>query len=260
VGEHTPHYPLFLTLTGRLAIVVGCDAVAQRKVTQFIRYGADVVVIAEDPSAELRQLEADGAITLEPRGYVRGDLKGAFIAFCSETDEIARAVFSEAESLGCLINVAENPALSSYLVPSSVRRGQLQIAISTSGAAPAVARRLRRQLREQFGPEWAAYVALLGDVRALGSQRITNPSQLARVIAAAADIDFLERIAEGEKITPETAYAEAVAVEAAQAAETAKADEAAAKAAEADAAAETAAAAAAEADADAAGEPSATEE
>jgi len=218
VGEHTPHYPLFLTLTGRLAIVVGCDAVAQRKVTQFVRYGADVVVIAAHPSAELRQLEADGAITLEPRGYVRGDLNGAFIAFCSDTDEIAHAVFSEAESLGCLINVAENPALSSYLVPSSVRRGQLQIAISTSGVAPAVARRLRRQLREQFGPEWATYVALLGDVRALGAQRITDPARLAAVIAAAADIDFLERIAEGEKITPEAAFAEATAIAAAAAA------------------------------------------
>jgi len=258
VGEHTPHYPLFLTLTGRLAIVVGCDAVAQRKVTQFIRYGADVVVIAANPSAELRQLEADGAITLESRGYVRGDLNGAFIAFCSETDEIARAVFSEAESLGCLINVAENPALSSYLVPSSVRRGQLQIAISTSGAAPAVARRLRRELREQFGPEWATYIALLGEVRALGSQRITNPAQLASVIAVAADMDFLERLAEGEKITPETAYAEAVAVEAAQAAEAAKAEEAAAEAADS-AAAETAATAI-ETDAETASEPSATEE
>lgn len=212
MGEHTPHYPLFLTLTGRLAIVVGGNAVAQRKVTQFVRYGADVVVIAADPAAELRQLEADGAITLEPRGYVRGDLQGAFIAFCSESDEIAHAVFSEAESLGCLINVAENPALSSYLVPSSVRRGQLQIAISTSGAAPAVARRLRRELREQFGPEWATYVALLGDVRALGSQQIPDAVRLADVIAAAADIDFLERIAEGEAITPEAALAEAEAV------------------------------------------------
>lgn len=240
MGEHTPHYPLFLTLTGRLAIVVGSNAVARRKVTQFMRYGADVVVIAANPSAELRQLEADGAITLEPRGYVRGDLQGAFIAYCSETGEIARAVFSEAEALGCLINVADNPALSSYLVPSSVRRGQLQIAISTSGAAPAVARRLRRELREQFGPEWAAYIALLGDVRALGTQQIADPARIAAVIAAAADTDFLERIAEGETITPEAALAEAEAA----------ADYAAAEAA-AEAADGTDAAAEATADADA---------
>lgn len=211
MGEHTPHYPLFLALTGRLAIVVGGDAVAKRKVTQFVRYGADVVVIAANPSAELRQLEADGAITLEPRGYVRGDLQGAFIAFCSESDEIAHAVFAEAESLGCLINVAENPALSSYLVPSGVRRGQLQIAISTSGAAPAVARRLRHELRDQFGPEWATYIELLGDVRALASQRIDDPARLAAVIAAAAELDFLERLADGDKITPAAALIEAVA-------------------------------------------------
>ncbi len=224
MGENTPHYPLFLTLTGRLAIVVGGNAVAQRKVTQFVRYGADVVVIAADPSAELRQLEADGGITLEPRGYVRGDLQGAFIAFCSEVDEIARAVFAEAESLGCLINVAENPSLSSYLVPSSVRRGQLQIAISTSGAAPAVARRLRRELREQFGPEWAAYIALLGDVRALAAQRITDASRQAAIVAAAAEIDFLERIAEGEEITSDAALVEAEAAVDAAATEAAAAE------------------------------------
>lgn len=226
MGEHTPHYPLFLALTGRLAIVVGCDAAAQRKVAQFVRYGADVVVIAANPSAELRQLEADGVITLEPRGYVRGDLNGAFIVFCTETDEVAHAVFSEAESLGCLVNVAENPALSSYLVPSSVRRGQLQIAISTSGAAPAVARRLRRELREQFGPEWATYIALLGDVRALGRQRIANTTHLAEILAIAAELDFLERIAAGEEITPEAAFAEAreAADAAAAAADAAAAD------------------------------------
>lgn len=241
MGEHTPHYPLFLSLVGRLAIIVGCDAVAQRKARQFVRYGADVVVIAADPPAELRQLEADGVLTLEPRGYVRGDLQGAFIAFCSETDEVAHAVFSEAETLGCLINVAENPVLSSYLVPSSVRRGQLQIAISTSGAAPAVAQRLRRELREQFGPEWAAYIALLGDVRALAVQRIADGSRVAGVIAAAAELDFLERIAEGETIAPKAALAEAeaAAADAADAADAAEAAAAAADAAEAAAAAET---------------------
>jgi len=110
---------------------------------------------------------------------------------------------------------------------SSVRRGQLQIAISTSGAAPAVARRLRRELREQFGPEWAAYIALLGDVRALGTQRIANGAHLAEVIAAAAELDFLERIAEGEEITPETALAEARTAADAAAAAAAAADDAA---------------------------------
>jgi precorrin-2 dehydrogenase / sirohydrochlorin ferrochelatase len=212
VGEHTPHYPVFLTLEGRLAIIVGDDAAAMRKVGQLSRYGADIVVIAANSSPELRQLEVDGVITLEPRGYVRGDLAGAFLVYCTETDEIARAVYSEAETLGCLINVADSPALSSYLVPSSVRRGQLQIAVSTSGAAPAVAKRLRRELREQFGPEWATYIALLGDVRALASQATEDPARFAAVVAASADLDFLERLAEGEEIAPEAALAEAEAV------------------------------------------------
>jgi len=229
VAEHTPHYPVFLTLENRLAIIVGGDAAALRKATQLLKYGADIVVIAQDPSAELRQLEADGKISVEPRGYVRGDLQGAFLVYCTETDEVAKAVYAEAESLGCLVNVADSPAYSSYLVPSSVRRGQLQIAISTSGAAPAVAKRIRRELRERFGPEWAIYIALLGDVRSLAAQSITDPERLSAVLAASADLDFLERIADGETITAEDALAEseAAADAAAEAAADAAADAAA---------------------------------
>ena len=233
MGDHIPHYPVFLTLESRLVIVVGGDAAAQRKVTQMARYGADIVVITPDPSAELRQLETEGAITVEPRGYIRGDLQGAFLVYCTETDEIARAVFAEAESLGCLVNVADVPAYSNYRVPSSIRRGQLQIAISTSGAAPAVAKRLRHALRERFGPEWTVYIALLGDVRALATRQIAEASRLSAVIAASAELGFLERIAASEEITAEVALAESEA-----------AVDAAAKTAAAEAAAEIAAAAA----------------
>lgn len=231
MGAHTPHYPVFLAIESRLAIIVGSDAAAQRKVSQLLRYGADVVVIAPEPCAELRQLEADGAISLEPRGYVRGDLQGAFLVYCTEADEVARAVFSEAETLGCLINVADDPALSNYLLPSNVRRGQLQIAISTSGAAPAVAKRLRRELQKQFGREWVSYIELLGDVRALAAQSIDDPLHLAAVVAASAEIDFLERMVSGEEITPKAALAESeAAADAATAEATAQAaaDEAAA--------------------------------
>ena len=210
MAEHTPHYPVFLALAGRLAIVVGGDAAAVRKTHQFVECGADVAVITPFPNEHLRQLEADGVITLERRGYMRGDLKGAFIAYCSlepNDDEIGQAVFAEAETLGCLINVADHPALSSYIMPSSVRRGQLQIAISTSGAAPAVARRLRRELRERFGVEWAAYIALLGEIRVLTADRIADAEERESLLAASADADYLERLAAGEKIEAETAFA-----------------------------------------------------
>ena len=198
--EHKPQYPVFLSLEGRLAIVVGGDAAALRKVRQLVRCGADVVVVTPFPDEELRQLEAGGLITTERRGYMRGDLAGAFIAYSTETGEIAQAVFAEAESLGCLINVVDAPALSSYLVPSSVKRGRLQIAISTAGTAPAVAKRIRKELKERFGEEWGAYVELLGDIRALVAESVDDAEKRARLLAASADADYLERLAAGEAI------------------------------------------------------------
>lgn len=214
MGEHKPHYPVFLSLEGRLAIVVGGDAGAHRKVRQLVRCGADVVVVTPEPSQELRQLEADGLVTLERRSYMRGDLEGAFIAYSTVTGEIARAVFAEAETRGCLINVAHSPDLSSYLVPSSIRRGRLQIAISTGGAAPAAAKRIRTELKEQFGEEWGAYVELLGDIRLLVAESIDDAEKGARLIAASADADYLERLAAGQNIAAADAFEALLAADA----------------------------------------------
>jgi len=248
------YYPVFLDLTGRLAVVVGGGHAAERKIAQLVRYGADVTLITFGATRKMRQLEAGGLITIEPRGYIRGDLDGAFLVVCAETGEIASAVYAEAESRGCLVNVLGNPALSSFIVPSNVQRGPLQIAISTGGAAPAVAKQLRKQLQEQFGPEWATYVTLLGEIRALAFSRLTDVDARNRIIAAVADNDLLDRIVEGEELSAETVYAEFVAADEAalaMAPDDAAATAEAAAAASTEAAASAAAEAAATADAEA---------
>lgn len=213
VKDPKSYYPVFLDLTGRLAVVVGAGHASERKIAQLVRYGADVTLITFGATRKMRQLEAGGLITIEPRGYIRGDLDGAFLVVCAETGEIASAVYAEAESRGCLINVLGNPALSSFIVPSNVQRGPLQIAISTGGAAPAVAKQLRQQLQEQFGPEWATYVTLLGEIRALAFSRLTDVDARNRIIAAVADNDLLDRIVEGEELSAETVYDEFVAAD-----------------------------------------------
>ena len=212
-SDPKPYYPVFLDLSGRLAVVVGGGRGAERKIAQLVRYGADITAITPSASVEMRQLEADGAITIEPRGYVRGDLAGAFLAVCAETGEIANAVFAEAESRGCLVNVIGAPALSNFIVPSNVRRGPLQIAISTGGEAPAVAKRLRRQLLEQFGPEWGVYVALLGEIRALAFDSATESDARDRIIAAVAEADLLERIVAGEELAAADVFAQFAAAD-----------------------------------------------
>jgi precorrin-2 dehydrogenase/sirohydrochlorin ferrochelatase len=200
-GEAKAYYPVFLDLAARPAIVVGGGEPAERRARALLKIGADVVVIAPDPTPGLIALEADGEIVTEQRGYVRGDLEGAFIVFCLTPDEeVRRAVADEAEERGCLVNVAGDPGLCSFIVPSAVRRGGLQIAVSTGGASPEAAHRVRRRIAEEFGEEWGPYVALLAEVRQLASGRAAAGEDVPHdVFEAIAGSDLLERLRAGER-------------------------------------------------------------
>jgi precorrin-2 dehydrogenase/sirohydrochlorin ferrochelatase len=204
-GEAKAYYPVFLDLAARPAIVIGGGEAAEKRARALLKLGADVVVIGADPTPGLLQLEADGGIVTEQRGYVRGDLEGAFIAFCLGADEeVRRAVSDEAEERGCLVNVAGGPELCSFIVPSLVRRGGLQIAVSTGGASPEAAHRVRRRIAEEFGEEWGPYVALLAEVRQLASERAAAGEDVpGDVFEQIADSDLLERLRAGERPSAE---------------------------------------------------------
>ena len=200
---------MFLNLAGRTVVVVGEGTAAERKATALLRYGADVVVISAQSSANLRQMEADGLITLEPREYATGDLEGvALVVGAGASQEVSRHVARDANMRGCPFNAAGNPELCNYLIPTSLRRGPLQIAISTSGAAPSVAKRLRDELKATYGEEWGTYVALLGGVRALATVRIDDADERSRVLDEVAAADLLSRIAAGEDLDAESVLAE----------------------------------------------------
>jgi len=205
----TPHYPIFLDLTGRLAVVVGGGPVAERKVRTLLRYGADVAVIAPEVTELLHELSDDQRITIEWRGYASGDLEGAFLVICAtDSEEVNRAVHAEAEGRGQLVNVVDVPELCNFIVPSVVRRGPLQIAISTGGAAPAVAKRIRRWLALEYGDEWEIYVRLLGHMRPLVMERVEDSTARKAIFETIADSDLLVRITRGERPTPEEVFAE----------------------------------------------------
>jgi precorrin-2 dehydrogenase / sirohydrochlorin ferrochelatase len=195
-------YPVFLDLEGRLAVIVGGGAAALRKAKQLAGYGADVVVISAQPDTQLAQAEADGALSYEHRGYVSGDLAEAFIAFCVDPDpEIQRVVRDEAERVGCLLNVGGVPDLCSFIAPSVVNREPLQIAVSTGGVAPGLAKQMRRELSDLYGPEYARYARLLGEVRQLVFSRFDSGEQREEVLAAIGGSDLLGRIRNGENPT-----------------------------------------------------------
>lgn len=202
------HYPVFIDLRGRLAVVVGGGAQAERRARAFVRHGADVAVIAEDPTEGLLELEAEGRLSIERRAYAAGDLAGAYIVVCvSGSDEVDEAAAREAEAQGSLVAVLGSRGLSNFVAPAVVRRGALQIAVSTGGTSPALAKRIRTRLAAEFGPEWAEYVELLGIVRAMVLDRVPPSERRDRMLEALAEDEApLVALAAGERVDPEDVF------------------------------------------------------
>ncbi len=136
-------------------MVVGGGAVATRKVGKLLQADAEVVVVSPEISPEL----ADTGVEIHVRPYEYGDLEGANLVFTATgSRRVNAAVTGEAQERGIPINVADRPSEGDFTVPSTLRRGGLQVAVSTGGASPTLARRIRSELEEAFGPEWAGVV------------------------------------------------------------------------------------------------------
>ena len=143
-------------------MVVGGGAVAARKARTLHEAGAEVVVVSPEVHPALR----DMGVEVHERPYEPGDLEGADLAFAAtDRREVNAAVAREAHARGVRVNVADRPAEGDFAVPSTLRRGGLQVAVSTGGASPTLARRIRGELEEVFGPEWAGVVGELEAVR-----------------------------------------------------------------------------------------------
>ncbi len=185
-------YPISLDLVRRRAVVIGELAVAQGKVEGLLAAGAEVTVVATSPEDFLAALGWEPSVTVLRRGYRAGDLAGAFVCVASSTDpEERRAIFHEAGQHGVLLNVMDDPAHCDWSAPALVRRGQLTIAIATGGRSPAVARRLREELEERFGPEWEPLLELLGEVRDASLAWLPDYEDRARRWQEALDLDEL---------------------------------------------------------------------
>jgi siroheme synthase-like protein len=159
-------FPVALELTGRRCVVVGDGDAAEAKVAALLEAGAVVTVVGDEPGPVLRDLETAGRIRLRRRPYRRGDLRGAFLAVAATDDRVVNAsVHREATKRRVLLNAVDDPGHSHFAVPSVLRRGDLVVAVSTGGRAPALARKLRLDLEEQLGPEYGELVTLLAEAR-----------------------------------------------------------------------------------------------
>jgi uroporphyrin-III C-methyltransferase/precorrin-2 dehydrogenase/sirohydrochlorin ferrochelatase len=161
-------YPVFLEVAGRRAVVIGDAAIREGKVEGLLAADiGEVAVIAERPAARLESLAAlDERVTIQRRPWRAGDLDGAFVCVASSDDLVERsAIAREARDRGVLVNVMDDIPNCDWAAPSIVRRGELALAISTGGASPALAKKLRLQLSATFGEEWGEVLSVLREVR-----------------------------------------------------------------------------------------------
>ena len=160
------YFPINLDVCDRPAVIVGGAAVAARKCAALLDAGARVTVIAPELDPCLAELREAGKIAHLARKFAPGDLAGAFLAFAATDDPaVNRAVAAEGKALGIPANIADAPELGAFTLPALVRRGELMIAVSTGGNSPALARRIREELEERFGPEYEDTLRLLGALR-----------------------------------------------------------------------------------------------
>ncbi|MCL4514064.1 MAG: bifunctional precorrin-2 dehydrogenase/sirohydrochlorin ferrochelatase [Firmicutes bacterium] len=161
------YFPIMLDLAERSCLVVGGGKVAERKVGSLLECGAKVTVVSPELVEGLARLAAEGRIVHLPRGYEPGDCTGMFVVIAATDDQaVNEAVAGEARESRCLVNVVDCAAESNFIVPAVARQGALTLAISTGGASPALARRLREDLEEHYGPEYAVFLALMARLRA----------------------------------------------------------------------------------------------
>ncbi len=161
-------FPMFLKLDGKRCLVVGAGKVGEPKIASLIGTRAHIHVIALEASAAVHGWASEGKIGLELRSFCSQDLDRAFLAIVATASrEFNQLIYREAQARGVLCNVVDVPEFCDFYYPAVVRRGHLQIAISTSGQSPSLAQRIRQQIERQFGPGYADWVAELGATRKL---------------------------------------------------------------------------------------------
>jgi precorrin-2 dehydrogenase/sirohydrochlorin ferrochelatase len=195
------YYPIYLDVRDRPCLVVGGGAVGTRKTRTLLRAGARVVVVSPEATPELDALAREDQIRLHRRPYADQDLADVFLVFGTTNDRrLNHKISADARQRGILCNIADQPDQGQFVLPSVVARGDLLISISTSGKSPALARRIRRQLEDEFGDEYARMLELLGVLRRRLLARGHDPRGHRQKFDALLDSDLKEWIRTGDTV------------------------------------------------------------
>jgi len=195
----TVYYPIFIDLRDKTVLVVGGGKVAERKILNLLKYGCRIHVVSPELTSQLEKLVANKKIQHLPGQSLNQAMSEAFMVIAATDDAVVNArIASRAKELGLLVNAVDQPRDCNFIMPSVVKSGDLQIAISTGGKSPALAKKIRKQLQTLFGSEYGSLVKLLGmlrtEVLAQGDTSSENKPFFENVVNS----DLLELIRKGD--------------------------------------------------------------
>ncbi len=189
-----------MNVFGKRCVVVGGGRVAERKVERLLGCGADVEVISQKMTELLMRYSRDGKIVHRKGRYESAMLSGAFIVIAATNDaSINRMVSEDARRLGILANIVDDPKRCDFIVPSLVKRGDLAIAVSTGGKSPALAKKIREELEERYGGEYAVLLEILGRLRERMVADGRDPEENGKVFDAVVNSEILTYIRTGRR-------------------------------------------------------------
>ena len=186
-------FPMFLKLSARPCLVVGAGAIAESKIASILDAGSRIRVVAPQATQQIRTWAQSNMVDWHQRPFEPADLDGMVLVIAATSStELHERIFEEATRRGVLCNIVDVPPLCDFYYPSVVQRGALQIAISTAGQSPALAQRLRKQLEDQFGPEYEEWLAQLGEARDKLHATDMDPEDRKRLLHADATEEAFE--------------------------------------------------------------------
>ena len=194
------YYPVYIQLRDQPCVVIGGGKIAEGKVEGLLASEAKVTVISPELTARLHDLAEQKQITYIRRIYQPGDLAGAFMAICAtDQSEINHQVWQEATANHQLVNVVDDTSRCNFIAPSILRKGDLTIAISTSGKAPALAVRLKERLQHEIGPEYEKFLELAGELREPLARNIPDFETRKALWYELVDSEILDVLARGDE-------------------------------------------------------------
>ncbi len=194
------YYPVFFDLRGKVCLVVGGGAVAERKVLRLLDCEAKVLVVSKALSPELQTLREEGRIRCLEAPYGASCLDGIFLVVCATDERETNAqVMRDCRSRGIPVNVVDDPELCDFILPSIVEQGGLTIAVSTGGKSPALARRLREELERQYGPEYGELLEIMGELRKRIVGKGGSAEENRALFEAVVYSDVLEELRKGNR-------------------------------------------------------------